>query len=166
MRAFSAVTNLRCDEALSLLQKLQSGKPQEDSPAVMGPALASYCAARVGRRYEMTTGPKGLDPTVARERIYWTASAALQRSDWQAAYSQASAGLTLLGNRSNDELRWRLATISAIAARRLGNESIVAGLINTARTALDRVEAHWQADFASYRQRPDLVDLIRRAEQK
>jgi tetratricopeptide (TPR) repeat protein/predicted Ser/Thr protein kinase len=166
MRAFSAVTSLRCDEALPLLQKLQSGKPQDDSPAVMGPALTSYCAARVGRRYESPAGPAGLDPTVARERIYWTAAAALQRSDWQSAYSQASAGLKLLGNRSNDELRWRLATISAIAARRLGNESIVAGLISTARTALDRVEAQWQGDFASYRERPDLADLIRRGDQK
>ena len=166
MRAFSAVTNLRCDEAVPLLQRLETRDPQEDSPAVLGSALASYCAARLGRRYEKSAGSRGQDPTVGRERIYWLAAAALHRGDWQGAYSGASSGLTLLGDRSNDELRWRLATICAIAAQRLGNQSIVTGLINTAHTALGRLEAQWQGDFASYRQRPDLVDLIRRAEQK
>jgi len=166
MRAFSAVTHLRCDQAMPLLQKLQSGEPVDDSPALMGSALGAYCGARLGRRDAPAATPKNEEPTTARERTYWLAAAALQRGDWQGAYADASSGLTLLGDRSNDELRWRLATISAIAAQRLGNESIVSGLINTARSALDRLNAQWQGDFASYRQRPDLVDLIRRAEMK
>ena len=62
MRAFSAVTNLRCDEAVPLLQKLETGDPQQDSPAVLGSALASYCAARLGRRYENPRGSAGKIP--------------------------------------------------------------------------------------------------------
>jgi hypothetical protein len=103
---------------------------------------------------------------VARERVYWLAAADLARRDWQQAQDGATAGLKLLGTRSNDELRWRLATIGAIAAQHLGNDAIVAELAATGRTALARVQTQWGPDFVSYRQRPDLADLLKRAEQK
>jgi len=166
MRGLSAVTTGRCDQGLTLLKKLESRPPQNDSPGGLAPALASYCAARSGLRYDVLPAPADMEPALARERIYWLAAAALQRGAWPEAHSGATSGLALLGDRPNDELRWRLATISAIAARRLGNESIVAGLFDTARSARARIESQWQRDFVPYVRRPDLADLIRRTEQK
>ena len=48
--------------------------------------------------------------------------------------------LKLLGDRSNDELRWRLAAVAALAGQHLANEAIVSELSATAVQALTRVK--------------------------
>ena len=166
LRALAAVTTNRCDDARPFLSRLKAQGPATESPVLLGDALGAFCEGLSGRHSAVVPPPKSADPTLARERLYWLAAAALHRAAWAQAHSDAGAALTLLGNRSNDELRWRLAAVAAVAARQTGNESIVAGLSATAHDALARLETKWQGDFVPYARRPDLMDLRKRAEQK
>ena len=76
---------------------------------------------------------------------------------------EVKQGLTLLGNISNDELRWRLAAIGAVAARMTGDEKAMADFTAAARTSLGRVRSAWNADFQTYEQRADLIYLRKRS---
>lgn len=165
LRAFAAATNLRCDDAMRIVTQLQSEKLTTDSTGALTPALGAFCAARLGRSASPVQAAVDLDPSVARERMYWLAAAAIERGAPDQALSAAVEGLTLLGDTPNDELRWRLAAVAAIAAQELGKASIVAQFSGTARTALAGLRAQWQAGFDPYERRPDLVHLRKRARQ-
>ena len=164
-RAFAAVTSGQCNEALKRLGAGTSGATEADVPGILGAAIARFCQARAGRR--VSEGPvQTVDAGLRREQYYWIALSALQLRDWPFALSEAQAGLDLLARKPNDELRWRLAAVGAVAARELGNRDIVAPLSDTMRSALQRLQAQWGADFAAYGQRKDLLDLRNWAEQR
>jgi hypothetical protein len=164
-RAFAAVTSGQCNDALKLLGAGTSGATEADVPGILGAAIARFCQARAGRR--VSEEPiENVDAGLRREHYYWIALSALQLRDWPSALSEAQAGLDLLARKPNDELRWRLAAVGAVAARELGNRDIVAPLSDTMRSALQRLQAQWGADFAAYGQRKDLLDLRNWAEQR
>jgi tetratricopeptide (TPR) repeat protein len=163
LRAFAAVTALRCDDAMPTITGLLREKPTTDSTGALTPVLGAYCESRLRRRAMPLPAAADMEPSLARERVYWLAAAALERRASNEALSAAKEGLALLGATANDELRWRLAAVAAIAAQELGNASIVAPFLDTARVALAGIRAQWQADAARYEQRPDLAGLKRRA---
>jgi hypothetical protein len=110
--------------------------------------------------------PPDADDPASRERQYWLAAAALQRGDASAAAAEAARGLTLLGDRANDELRWRLAAVAAVAARQQGDQAAATRLSADARAASDRLRTTWRTDLDTYERRPDLAELIRKKEQR
>ena len=107
--------------------------------------------------------PTTADRSLLRERHYWIAVAALERGDATAAMIEIKQGLALLGDLSNDELRWRLAAVGAVAARKTGDEKAMADLTASAKASLDRVRSAWNADFQTYEQRADLIYLRKRS---
>jgi hypothetical protein len=163
LRAVAATVSLRCHEALPLLARLQPGGAPAGSVGALAPAIADFCAARVGRRATMPDPASQPEPATARERHYWRAAAALQRDDARAALDEATQGLAQLGAMSNDELRWRLAAVGALAARRTGDATRAAELDATARRALAQLRGDWKTDFDSYARRFDIADLRSRA---
>ena len=164
LQAFAAVTELRCADALPLLEQLEAGGPKTDSAAVIGPGLRHFCEARAGRRSAGTIQePAGTpDQIAASEQHYWIAAAALQRGGAAAAAAGADRGIALLGDLPNDELRWRLAAIGAAAARQRGDHTAAARLTAVSRDAIGRLRVTWKTDLDAYERRPDVVDLIKK----
>ena len=159
----TSATTLRCDTAVARFRDLQSGEPQAGAARVWTPAMASFCQARLGHLPPGADASlHGVEPSYAREAHYWRGAAALAARDPKRALAEARAGLSLLGALANDELRWRLAAIGAIAARRL-DDAAAAGLEDTARAALDRLQREWGQDAAAYEHRGDLAELGSRA---
>ena len=156
LRARAAATALRCDDALRLLAPLERSIASTDSTAVLAPAVGDYCRARRNRPPSAGPPPADIEPSLVRERHYWLAAAALHRGDETRAIAEATQGLALLGSLSNDELRWRLAAIGALALRKTGNS---AELMATSQQALERLQAQWKADVGSYEGRADLAEL-------
>jgi len=68
-------------------------------------------------------------------------------------------GLAQLDAIPNDELRWRLASVAAVAARRQGDARTGEAMAGTAHDAFERLRSAWKEDFRSYESRPDLADL-------
>jgi eukaryotic-like serine/threonine-protein kinase len=167
LRALAAATALRCDDALRLLAQFEAaGAPGPAGAAgFIAPAIDDFCSARLGRRSSAVQSSADPEPSTARERHYWVAAAALQRQDPKASLTEAHEGLTKLGSLSNDELRWRLAAVGALAARRLGDAKRAGDLDATARRALEQVRSAWRADFETYAKRADIADLRTRAGQ-
>ncbi|HEX6160234.1 MAG TPA: hypothetical protein VF111_08725, partial [Thermoanaerobaculia bacterium] len=164
LRAFIAAASLRCDEALRFVRVVESHGAANESAAVLAPAIGAFCAARLGMRTPKAEPLSAQDdPTLARELQYWRAAAALAGNDAGGALEHAARGLQLLGTLPNDELRWRLAIIAAIASRRLGGEPEGTRMAGVARTALDRIKQTWGADFAPYETRADLAELRKRS---
>lgn len=155
LRAFDAVTTLRCADALPRLTELARDTTANDMGTSLGPAMRTFCDA-AGK----TAPPGRAEPEAAeaRERQYWYAAAALRRRDMPRALADAVKGLDMLGTKSNDELRWRLATVAAVAARHRGDPKAET-FTRTAADAYERLRVSYQNDFVTYQQRPDLVDL-------
>jgi serine/threonine-protein kinase len=161
LRALEAATALRCDEALGFVAQFERVGAAGAAYALVSP-IGDFCTARLGRRASTLDASADVDPSLARERHYWRAAAALQRQDAKAALAEATQGLNALGTLSNDELRWRLAAVGALAAKRLGDAKS-AELDATAGRALEQVRSAWKADFDSYARRMDIADLRHRA---
>ena len=166
LHALAAATSLQCQHALPGLRRLSTDESATDTPGLMGRAIEAFCQARMGRHMAVEL-PQQIDPTTRRERQYWVAAAALQVENWPRALAEATLGLKLLGEIPNDELRWRLAAVGALAAGRVANQNqdTVARLSEMMNTALTRLQVEWSDDFSPYAQRADLVDLRRRVEQ-
>ncbi|HET7696601.1 MAG TPA: protein kinase [Vicinamibacterales bacterium] len=162
LRALNAATELRCGDALPLLARLVADTRANDSAAGLAPALQRYCGARTGQRAPGALPPASptLERPIARERQYWAAAAALQAGDAGTAASEAQRGLSLLGDLPNDELRWRLALVSAAAERRRGDAAAAAKWGTVAREALGRIRGAWKIDAERYERRPDLVEIL------
>jgi tetratricopeptide (TPR) repeat protein len=160
LRALIATETLRCDAALAFVRQAASYGPSTETAAKMAPALGAFCdARRAPRTAKPAPVPPDGDPALMREFHYWRAAAALERNDSHSALTEAVAGLKLLGDIGNDELRWRLSGVAALAARRAGNAREGRRLAEVARAAFDRVKTSWNGDFASYERRPDLAAL-------
>jgi serine/threonine protein kinase len=163
LRALAAAAALRCDDAHRHVDFTRR-ESFADTAGVIGPAVGAFCEARSGRRAQSIGPlPADADPIIVRERHYWLAAAALEHKDASGALREVQAALTLLGQLSNDELRWRLAAVGAIAARALDDENRAAEFSATARSALDRVKSAWAQQFQTYDQRPDLIYLRKRS---
>ena len=167
LRALAAATALRCDDALRFVAQFEAGGAAgaPGAAGVLVPAIADFCSTRLGRREATVRDSPDAEPSLARERHYWRAAAALQRQDAKTSLAEVNQGLAQLGTLSNDELRWRLAAVGALAAKRLGNARSAADLDATARRAIEQVRSAWKADFETYARRTDIADLRNRAGQ-
>jgi len=159
LRAMADTMSQHCDEALRRFDRLESPTVR-DTAALLSPAMAAYCRARASRS-ALSTRPafEGADPALVRERHYWIAAAALLRKDAAGALVEARQGLSSLGTTPNDELRWRLAAVGALAADRLGDSSMRKELAATSKRAWERIRSEWGADVGSYDKREDLLQL-------
>ena len=162
LRALAAATALRCADALRLIARLERDSGSSDSTAVLAPAVGEYCRARRNMPPAVGPSPTDIEPSLARERHYWLAAAALQRGEDTRAIAEAADGLALLGSMSNDELRWRLAAIGGLALRKAGNAPRLPEMTTTSQQAVERLRAQWKADFGPYERRMDLAELRKR----
>ena len=164
LRALAAATALRCSQSLGFLRRLEGGKPPQDSAAILAPAVRTFCEAVEERPpAARRTPPMETNRTLAGERHYWLAAGALERGDNRSALAEASDGMALLGKTPNDELRWRLAALAALAAERMGDRKLQADMAGSARETLERVRTAWKADVETYVARPDLAHLRKRS---
>jgi len=162
-RALAAVVALRPQEAVRHLQAVQPSD-DSDTESVLAPMLLHYSQARLGHRSEPGRGaasaggaivPSGL----AGERQYWRAATMLQLRDATAAAAEAERGLQLVGETPNDELRWRLAAIGALALRDLGESDRARDMSGRAWQALGRLRSGWPTGIEAYEKRSDLAEL-------
>jgi hypothetical protein len=161
LRAFGAAIRLRCDESLQLMAHVSIAPAATDSSSLLAPSISAFCEARAGRRSATDQSPSvDVDRVLAAERQYWFALAGVERSDSQAAANAAASGLALLGNLTNDELRWRLAALAAAGARVPEEADRYRA---TATEALNRVRLMFSTAAAMYETRPDLVYVKQRA---
>ena len=163
LRALAAVTALRAQDAARTLETLKPFKGN-DSVSVFAPALLDYALARQKRPAGSSPGAPDPDeasisPAFARERQYWRAATALERGNAAAARSEAERGLQLLGDLSNDELRWRLAALATLALRTLGQPDRAREMSGRAAQAFGRLRSSWPAGNEAYEKRPDLAEL-------
>src|SRR5262249_13565085 len=161
LRAFAAATTLRCDVAVGWLDDLgRTGASPTTSSGMLAPSLDGFCSTRLGRTPRMKAGDVTRMPRAfAREVHYWLAASALRRGDATGALGDAEEGLRLLDSIRNDELRWRLATVAASAARQLGRADLSEQMTATAKASLERLRNDWKGDYAAYERRPDLQTL-------
>ncbi len=155
LRAVLAATSLECETVPRYVAQIQAGSV-EDSARAITPAVSAFCEARRRRTVSAGDAAPGMDPSVARERRYWTAFAALEQGNFDEALSEAAAGLAALGTMPHDELRWRLAAVGKAAAQAVKNAERASALGATARAALDRLRTGWKGDADGYLRRPDL----------
>jgi len=162
LRTLDAATTLRCSDAIRSASGLPEKSGSSDQAALLTPVVAAWCEARLQRRRpngDLLTAPDA-DPVVAAERCFWLADAYLLAGDREIAAAQSARGLSALGDLPNDEIRWRLAAVSAAATSSTESSSRAR---TAAGDALSRVEASWKQDFNTYVGRADLVDLRKRA---
>jgi len=162
LRAMADAAALRPDSAIRRLKDVRPSA-DGDSVSVLAPALLEYGRARLRLPSAAARPPAaaepGVSPALARERQYWRAAAAYERGRLAAALADAEHGLALLGEMSNDELRWRLATIGTLALRALGDVDRAGEMRGRADGALARLRARWPSGVEIYEKRPDLAEL-------
>jgi tetratricopeptide (TPR) repeat protein/predicted Ser/Thr protein kinase len=163
LRALADATALRHGDVVRRLRGL-AVSASGDSVSTLAPALLEYAQARLGRRAGASR-PAALpdetpvDPALSRERQYWRAAAALERGRASGALAEAERGLELLGDMSNDELRWRLAALGTLALRALGEPEKARATLTAAERALQRLRTGWPNGVEAYEKRPDLAEL-------
>jgi tetratricopeptide (TPR) repeat protein/predicted Ser/Thr protein kinase len=162
-RAMASAAALRCGDAVNSLRGLARAGWPRGAPSVLAPAMLGFCNAHRDRRLTPAPSLEHTDPRYAREAHYWRAAAALEAHDPSGALAESRAGLALLASLPNDELRWRLAAVGALAARQTRDAAAAAQLTATARDALARLRAAWGSDAAAYERRTDLTQLATRA---
>ena len=165
LRAMADAMALRPGEAVRRLREL--APTGGDSVSILAPALLERELARLGRRAGPGTPAAGsagiqVDPALARERQYWLAAAALERGEAVGALKEVDRGVELLGGLSNDELRWRLAAVGALASRALGQPEKARAMLAEAGRAQQRLRTDWPGGVDSYEKRPDVAELIAR----
>ncbi len=72
---------------------------------------------------------------------------------------EAERGLALLGDLSNDELRWRLSAVGTLALRARGEAEKARAMLAEAERALQRVRTGWPNGVEAYEKRADLAEL-------
>ncbi len=164
LRGWAAAAGGHAAEAVRTLVALEPFAPDGSSVGALAPAVYAFALASVGQasaaeRAEQVATGREVAPVFARERQYWLAAAALQRGDARLALARAEQGLTALGARANDELRWRLAAVGAAAARQVAAPEAETAMTATMRQALDGLRANWAGELGPYAQRPDFAAL-------
>ena len=165
LRGLAAVVALRFDEAERILLKVEPSRDNRDWATALAPVLLEYSRARLGRRPpgQPSEGSRvaagTMPPVLLRERQYWLVATALARGRAREAVIEAEQGLEMAGDATNDERRWRLAAVGAIAAQTLGDGPRARELRLRATEALSRLRASWRGDIQEYERRPDLSEL-------
>jgi tetratricopeptide (TPR) repeat protein len=166
LRALADVVSLRCEDALPQLAILVPSS-QPDSVSAMASVLLDFARAcrrlppRGAGQTAAAADPSGT-PSFVGEWHYWRAAAALERGRAATALAEAERGLALLGEMSNDELRWRLAAIGALALRAMGEADRAREMRGRAESAIARLRSGWPNGVDLYLQRPDLAELASR----
>jgi tetratricopeptide (TPR) repeat protein len=164
LRALAAATSLRPQEAVRALKDF-TPSGGVDQVSILAPPLLEYAQARLGRRTASGTpaaaGAK-IDASLARERQYWRAAAAIEQGRAAQALAEAERGLALLGGMSNDELRWRLSALGSLALRAMGAAGRAREMRVSADEALKRMQADWRNGVEAYVKRPDVAELMAR----
>ena len=163
LRAQNAAFALQCERAVRILSSETWDPSAGDSANTIGPAMNHWCAVRLGRRFSKAPSFGQLAPAVTRELAYWQAVTALGMGQGRAAVDHASRGLAALGGLPFEELRWRLAAVGSAGAADAGDEQRRREFADIAAAALSRVKAAWKTEFSEYRNRSDVVYLMRRA---
>jgi hypothetical protein len=163
LRGLAAVTGLRAQDAAQRLGALQPFKG-DDTVSLLAPVMLDYALARQKR--PSGTGPRAptsnaasIAPVSARERQFWLAATALERGQASVALARAERGLQLLGDLPNDELRWRLAALAALALQAQGERDRARDMSGRATQALGRLRSSWPTGIEAYEKRPDLAKL-------
>ena len=163
LRGLAAVIALRPQDAIRHLKGVPpSGDGDEAS--IMSPVLVGYAQARLTRgtgagHPAAAAADSRVAPALARERQYWRAATAIEQGKAAVALAEAERGLALLGEMSNDELRWRLAAIGALALRAMGESDRAREMRGRAESALARLRSDWPDGIGTYERRPDLAEL-------
>ena len=136
--------------------------------SVLAPVLLGV---RAGQRSHRRAGARGT-PAAAAGRRWHRRSCVSGSTGWppprsnrarrRSALAEAERGLELLGEMSNDELRWRLAAVGAVAPRSRGQADKARAMRASARKALVRLRSDWPDGVDNYQKRPDLAELIGR----
>jgi tetratricopeptide (TPR) repeat protein/predicted Ser/Thr protein kinase len=163
LRAMASAIDLRCKPATDLLRALERAGGAPGAPAVWAPAIAAFCSARIAHRLPPAASLEHVGPAYAREARFWRGAAALEAHDAPRALAESRAGLALLASLPNDELRWRLAAVGALAARQTGDAAAAADLIHSAREAFARLRSAWANDIVPYERRADIARFGSRA---
>jgi tetratricopeptide (TPR) repeat protein/predicted Ser/Thr protein kinase len=163
LRALAGATALECGMPRRLVRSLPLQPDGSIAGLPLAPALDEFCAARLGLRGGRGRVDTAIAPRVARDRHYWLAAAALHRGRFAAALEEARTGLTSLGALPNDQLRWQLALVGAIAAREARAPEQVADLTAIAGDAEARLRAEWRENFETFARRRDVSYLRARA---
>ena len=166
LRGLAAVAALRPKDAIRHLSSVPPSS-SGDQASVLAPVLLGYAQARLVRRTEagrQTAAAAGAtaDPTTVRERQYWLAATALEQGRAAEALAEAERGLALLGEKSNDELRWRLTALGTLALRATGDTGRGREMRARTEQALARMRSDWPNGVEAYQKRPDLAELITR----
>jgi tetratricopeptide (TPR) repeat protein/predicted Ser/Thr protein kinase len=163
LRGLAAMMTLQLREAMRRLRSIQPSGGGDDI-SVLAPVLARYAQARLARspgaggRAAMSAAA-AVDPTPARERQYWLATAALEQGSASVALAEAERGLAFLGEMSNDELRWRLAAVGTLALRAMGEAGRAREMRGRVEEAFARLRSGWPHGLDTYERRPDLAEL-------
>ena len=156
LHAFSAASNLKCDQTIRALERIAPEPARLDAATVIGPSLEAFCDARLSKSRPVTApSAAGADPVDLAERAYWLAMAGLARNDGPGASGAATEGLAALGSLSNEEVRWRLAAVAAAAARVNSDTAATGRFQATARPLFAKVEQAFAAQARTYGERPD-----------
>jgi tetratricopeptide (TPR) repeat protein/predicted Ser/Thr protein kinase len=160
LKALDAAVGLRCGEALRVAQTLPARQGLPDETARLASAVEAWCDARVNKRSpgKDPLVPADASPTLAADLYFWFADASLLAGDRAAAQERSTKGLAALGAVSNDDIRWRLAAVTAAS-----DGSATSTPAALAADALGRLEGDWKADFNRYISRADLTELRKRA---
>ena len=160
LRGLADAVNLRCDKVRDRFRDVNPAS-QTGSARALAPAIVSYCAARIDGPGSPVAAAVGATdrPAIAREVHYWAATAAFERKTYRDALAEARQGLDQLEGIPNDELRWRLAAVGALAADAARYNEGATDLERIGRTAWERMKSEWGVALAGYKVRPDVHEL-------
>ena len=161
LRALAAVIALRPQDAIRHLRSVPPSGAVTKRPSWLR-CCSAYAQARLARRTgsgdRRRPQPSAtVEPALARERQYWLAATAIEQGKAAMALAEAERGLALLGEMSNDELRWRLAALGTLAFAHSG-ETDRAREMRGPRKARSRVCVRLAGRLRHLRERPDLAD--------
>jgi tetratricopeptide (TPR) repeat protein len=161
IRGLAAAVALRCPEAIRIVKGLGAPTSDADSAGVLGAGVLAFCEAHIGARHAAPSHTSASAvPTLARERQYWLALAALERQDAKTALEEVMRGFSLLGDLPNAELRWRLALVGSAASRVARDEGRLSDMKGRWSDAEQTLVAQWGTEFALFTKRPDLVHVL------
>jgi hypothetical protein len=127
-------------------------------------ALLGYAHSRLGRDV-----PREIRDTAvsSKELIsdarYWSFYGRLLEGDAHGVLRDARTVLAATDRPLPPEFKWRMAALASAAARALREAGLADALARDAVKALDNLRADWKQAGASYGQRSDLSDLVKRA---
>jgi tetratricopeptide (TPR) repeat protein/predicted Ser/Thr protein kinase len=159
LRALNAAIQRRPDDVRLFAARAAKGAEPSDSTYRLAAALVAYTGNSPTRGSATLVGD--LSSPLGREIRYWDLLSRLSSGQVNAPLRIVEATLGADETSISHEFEWRIAAIGAVAAERAGDASRARALRDRAAAALARVRKEWQERL--YENRPDLVDLRRKA---